>query len=576
MASTRQAPPIQIYQDYTEPQYTPEPMPPQRRPRPQLAPSAMPLQPTNYVQQYRQPAHIVMKPPGPAPQQISPLKSQHFIPPEHNYSPLNMIPNLGFPEIAPIYHGSPAKSMTLPSSQPMPLAPHMPMQPMYSTFDSNFNQENYAPHIPMSSHDSYVDFPDPASVRRQPLKRSYSDVTGTQGGQLKRMKMDDGDLTEMPHPDDIIRHNLSLNKAFKKQERPKGDAGKGSYWVIVPGQEAQFFKEKSKRTNTVNLNIQQYGQQPTMHIHPAPATQALAPNPWTMQPNREPLPDLLPPRPQTAPALPELSSDATVPASDPALAEEPDHDVFRSKPIPELAPPIAFPPPSSPPMLNSSPPIMRSINNHNRKASSPAHLAGQTSRKHRRNLTGMDDSGYYSSLDSSIRRPKAGAMPPSELGTDRPHMKLGRAEEELVRLRSSSHDLTPSHNRYKNVSSEAVQPTSPVQNSPDMFKLNPMTPAVVFKKPLPPPQSISPNTQLRKHREAMAQLIGSPAKTDDVFGFTNESPAHRMTHSFDDSFLSMFEAGQTNLFSSPLKGPASMKKGSIALKTNVLGDITSK
>jgi hypothetical protein len=37
-----------------------------------------------------------------------------------------------------------------------------------------------------------------------------------------------------------IRHNLSLNRAFKKKERPKSDPGKGNYWVIERGLEKQF------------------------------------------------------------------------------------------------------------------------------------------------------------------------------------------------------------------------------------------------------------------------------------------------------------------------------------------------
>ena len=47
-----------------------------------------------------------------------------------------------------------------------------------------------------------------------------------------------------------IRHNLSLSKAFSKQERPKDDPGKGHYWVINPGFEKQFTKLKMNRRPT--------------------------------------------------------------------------------------------------------------------------------------------------------------------------------------------------------------------------------------------------------------------------------------------------------------------------------------
>ncbi|CAN6674367.1 hypothetical protein TRVA0_052S00628 [Trichomonascus vanleenenianus] len=47
-----------------------------------------------------------------------------------------------------------------------------------------------------------------------------------------------------------IRHNLSLNKAFKKQERPKNDPGKGNYWVVEEGYEQQFFNAKSVRRHS--------------------------------------------------------------------------------------------------------------------------------------------------------------------------------------------------------------------------------------------------------------------------------------------------------------------------------------
>ncbi|KAG4301898.1 hypothetical protein PCANB_002100 [Pneumocystis canis] len=44
-----------------------------------------------------------------------------------------------------------------------------------------------------------------------------------------------------------IRHNLSLNKAFIKQERPKDEPGKGNYWTIEPGYEFQFMKGRTRK-----------------------------------------------------------------------------------------------------------------------------------------------------------------------------------------------------------------------------------------------------------------------------------------------------------------------------------------
>lgn len=44
-----------------------------------------------------------------------------------------------------------------------------------------------------------------------------------------------------------IRHNLSLNKAFVKRVRPKGDPGKGNYWEIAEGQEEQFLRPKAQK-----------------------------------------------------------------------------------------------------------------------------------------------------------------------------------------------------------------------------------------------------------------------------------------------------------------------------------------
>lgn len=553
-----------------------------------------------------------------------------------------MMPNMSMPESVALYTDSPDKRMTLPSSQPLMPAPPMASQPMYGSFDlgyPHFEQENFS--MPMPIPDNFADFPDPSHMRRGPLKRSYSESVTTNDRPFKKSKGDQGldeDLIEVPQPEDMppvednglkppysyahmigmailrapgrkltlaniyewiattfkfyrddpktgwhnsIRHNLSLNKAFIKQERPKSDAGKGCYWVIQPGMEAGFFKEKPRKSNGASNNLpmqQSFSSQPTLQAMAAPLAEAIQPRPWMVHSQpvlpTDPVSDHVPQRPQTAPALPELSSDATLPASDPALNED---ENSPSKGVPDLAPPSMGPPPSSPPVINSSPPVAP---HHLRSRSSPAHIARPTSKqRNMKSINGMNDSGYYSSIESSARASRhRGVMPTSELGFENPRSKRGRAELEIARIRSSSHDITPSGVRFKNVPVDPVRSSSPVQDSPRRI---PTTPSVIFKKPQLPPQSVSPNTQLRRHREAMQQMIGSPVKQDDVFGgnFELYSPTFKMgtpyaMTSFDDSFLYEFTNPMTPIASSPIK-PVPVKR-SIQRPNNagILSDVT--
>ncbi len=576
-----------------------------------------------------------------APAQISPLNPQ-FPPVAHDYNPYGMMPQMTIPEHAPIFTGSPQKRTALPSSQPLLAAPPA-SQPLFSTWDSNFQhfeQENF--HMSMPMPDTFADFSDQPHARQGPLKRSYSETIPSNNKPFKRAKHfhdEEEETLELPQPEDMpsieddgqkppysyaqmigmailrapgrkltlaniydwisttfrfyredpktgwhnsIRHNLSLNKAFTKQERPKSDAGKGCYWVIQPGMEAQFFKDKPRKNNgSISIAMQQaFNSQPIMQAVAQPIVEAIQPQPWIVQSQAASTVEPPPQRPQTAPALdpvlPELSSDATLPASDPALAED---DVVLSKEVPDLAPPSMPPSPSSPPLINSSPPL---VPRHHRTISSPANIARQSIKQRRRTQTGMDDSGYFSSLESSARRPRhGGVMPTSELGFV-PKKRHGRAEEEIARIRSSSHDVTPSGRRFRNAANEGARSSSPVRQS--LAKV-PATPPVVFKKPYLPPHSISPNSQLRRHREAMQQFIGSPVKADDVFGgeLSTYSPAFKLgtpsfSASFDDSLFYDFTQPLTPLGSSPTKAAVSAKPSIQRSHTSagVLSDVTKR
>jgi forkhead transcription factor HCM1 len=315
-----------------------------------------------------------------------------------------------------------------------------------------------------------------------------------------------------------IRHNLSLNKSFVKQERPKDDPGKGSYWSIEPGTEHTVLKEKPSRKSAAPTAE----NMPVMSTRLEPSQPQPQPRPPCMSepmlPPQLPVPQsilpALPPQSSQhlapAPLLPEISSDATIPASDPASIDEriggpAEKDLLHDS---ELYSPL-------PAAMHSSPPIPRRMDaaRHNGTPPSQQRVQQQSSAtksRHRRRFMSMDDSGYISSLESSAMRPHQHAkLLTSE--ADRPRLKRGRAEEEIARLRASSYD-SPSKGRSYGYAPPSSSPIRQSSGTGAGQMLPPLTPAMKLKAPLKPPPSVSPSTNLRLHRENIQSLVESPVR----------------------------------------------------------------
>lgn len=365
-----------------------------------------------------------------------------------------------------------------------------------------------------------------------------------------------------------IRHNLSLNKAFIKQERPKDDPGKGNYWAIKPGMEGQFLKDKPNRR--VSLSFE-----PNLGIFTQSSTEG---NPSAII-NHRALPRGSVSAGKTDTHVSDLfllSSDATIPASAISIDDEFQETI-------NMPPPSSRAPHSSPlQMINSSPPVaprFHHVATSHPLFDIPVPSSRPSSRK--RDLGAVDDSGYFSALNSSaVRSHQPGNSSSTEIGGERKRMRRGRAEMEIARIRSLSHDVSPTKGRYSfHPRTTQLLLSSPLPHFETSSMLPPLTPAVKFHMPPKPPASISPNTNLRNHRNKIRELVGSPVKStgplQDEIPF---SPAFNILEDQQCSPSHELLSGHEILAEKPTDPylhhpPISLKKRSIP--RNRLGQATS-
>jgi forkhead transcription factor HCM1 len=169
----------------------------------------------------------------------------------------------------------------------------------------------------------------------------------------------------------------------------------------------------------------------------------------------------------------------------------------------------------------------------------------------------------------------------SDLDIEPPRIKRGRAEEEIARMRSSSHDISPGQPAARKNPNPPIG-SSPLRSQYVSMQPPPLTPIIKFKKPARPPPSVSPNTNLRNHRRKIQQMVNSPIKhlglSEDALpwspAFNLQDEAYTPNDHFHTSFDVFADPGSAQIsYGSPEK--RSVKRPRNDSGNTVLSDITS-
>jgi hypothetical protein len=338
-----------------------------------------------------------------------------------------------------------------------------------------------------------------------------------------------------------IRHNLSLNKAFVKEERPKDEPGKGHYWKIVPGAESQFAKG-GKGRRPVSQHRNSTGSMPP----PAMASQvqmasAAALSYHSMPVIEDSITVSSRERPTRRRADSMSSNDGAGARDNSQSSKLPTFELEPpSQPSFTVGPPRLQESPILPPSIDTPPPSQDTKGNHKRKS--------------------FRDSGYFGTPDGPEGFFEEGFGAPLENEETSASMTLNFSENTFKRPRldstlSESRIIAkPQPHSFHNLSIISPPPSSSPQRAPlsSARKVIFTTPRAQITRRLQdaPPSSCSPQTRLQLHREDISRYLSSPAKSvifessfDDPYLEFENSPAKFQFHDGPDDVVLRYAYG---------------------------------
>ena len=328
-----------------------------------------------------------------------------------------------------------------------------------------------------------------------------------------------------------IRHNLSLNKSFVKEERPKDEPGKGHYWKIVPGCEAAFARgAKGRRPTNPHRNSITNMLPPSNPSQAQLAAAAALTYPTKHGSDDNPIQDpVRQPRESSVSSndggqrCRKNSNSSKLPIFE--FEARKDSTIKGAVPLQLQDSPVI-------PSMDTPPPSQESKGNRKRKS-----------------LRDSDCFDTFKGAEMKVARDNSKIahtdddIPPSSPSTNEVTSKRPRLEEALSESRIIP---KPAPHSFHNLSIISPPPSSSPQRPLSSCQIIFTTPQAQITRRVQdePPSTFSPQTRLQLHREDINRYLSSPAKSvilessfEDPYLDLENTPAKYHFHDNDDVVL---------------------------------------